>query len=118
MLDFSQLGIQSVAAGRVSLQSRTGFTRSPALKRAYATEPNPGKPLGNAPLYLSALGLGGIAYYLYLEGTFTGGKKQLKAPAVPLTSALDKDKFLEFPLKSKHEYNHNTSSSVARPLMP
>lgn len=83
------------------------------MRRSYATEPNPGKPLGNAPLYLSALGLGGIAYYLYLEGTFSGAKAPVKAAAVPLTSALDKDNFVEFALKSKKDYNHNTAEYVA-----
>jgi hypothetical protein len=63
---------------------------------------NLGKPLGNAPLYLSTVGLAGIGYYVYLMNS-----EKPKAPVVT-ASALDKDKFIEFPLVRKEPYNHNT----------
>lgn len=67
---------------------------------------NPGKPLGNAPLYLSTVGLVGIGYYVYM---MNGEKPQAKRPAIATASALDKDKFIEFPLIKKEPYNYNTT---------
>lgn len=74
-------------------------SKIPGARRSYATETNPGKPLGNAPLYLSLAGLAGLSYYVYLE---YGDKAKAKATQnlPPLTSAFDKDGgFVAFPLK-------------------
>jgi len=49
-----------------------------------------------------------LSYYVYLE--FGDKAKARAAKALPpLTSALDKDKWVEFPLKSVEHYNHNTA---------
>jgi cytochrome-b5 reductase len=52
------------------------------------------------------LGLVGIGYYVYMVNA---EKPKAKRPPVATASALDKDKFIEFPLIKKEPYNHNTT---------
>jgi len=91
--------------------------RTSSVKRFYSDTPkpevppkNPGQPLGNAPFYLSAAGFVGIAYYVYLINSDKLEKKPAASGTVKATvSALDKDKFVEFPIKKIEPYNHNTT---------
>ena len=69
----------------------------PAPRRSLATQSNPGKPLGNAPLYLSLAGLAGLSYYVYMEYNETNAAATKKA-LPPVTSALTGD-WIESPLK-------------------
>ena len=57
---------------------------------------NPGQPLGNAPLYISLAGLAGLSYYVYTEYK---EKSPAKKELPPLIGALNKDAFVDFPLK-------------------
>ncbi len=63
--------------------------------RTFSTR-NPGKPLGNAPLYLSLAGLAGLSYYVYAEYK---EKSPSQKELPPLAGALNKDTFVDFPLK-------------------
>ncbi|KDQ18155.1 hypothetical protein BOTBODRAFT_29492 [Botryobasidium botryosum FD-172 SS1] len=82
--------------------------RASGARRAYSTTPAPKS--SNTPLYLGLAGVAGLAGYAYLQ--FAGPAAQPLKPAVPLTSALDKDNFVEFPLKKIEEYNHNTAKYI------
>ncbi|KAH7108291.1 ferredoxin reductase-like protein [Auriculariales sp. MPI-PUGE-AT-0066] len=53
----------------------------------------------------AAVGLGGIVFWSLQNGQST-------TPKVPLKSALDKDNFVEFPLKKVLPYNHNTQTFI------
>ncbi|KAF8336538.1 uncharacterized protein EI90DRAFT_3046093 [Cantharellus anzutake] len=76
-----------------------------ATSRQLSTQ-NQGKPLGNAPLYLSLAGLAGLSYYVY-------GESKQKSPSQKdtpqLVGALSKDEFVDFSLKRIEPYNHNTA---------
>jgi len=83
--------------------------RASAARRTYSTTPAPQKS-SNTPLILGLAGVAGLAGYAYLQYA-TPASQPLKA-VVPLKSALDKDNFVEFPLKRIEEYNHNTAKYI------
>ncbi|KAG8960881.1 NADH-cytochrome b5 reductase [Tulasnella sp. 419] len=76
----------------------------PLGARRYSTTAPP-KASSNTGLYFGLAGVLGLAAYVYMEF-------KPAPPKVPLTSALDKDKWQDFKLKSIEHYNHNTAKLI------
>ncbi|KAG8904272.1 NADH-cytochrome b5 reductase [Tulasnella sp. 403] len=72
--------------------------------RRYSTAPAPSAGKSNTTLYIgAATAIATVAAYTYLESG------PAPAPKVPLTSALDKENFVDIRLKKIEPYNHNTA---------
>ncbi|KAG8927553.1 NADH-cytochrome b5 reductase [Tulasnella sp. 418] len=76
----------------------------PLGARRYSTTAPP-KASSNTGLCFGLAGVLGLAAYVYMEF-------KPAPPTVPLTSALDKDKWQDFKLKSIEHYNHNTAKLI------
>ncbi|KAJ7103175.1 cytochrome-b5 reductase [Mycena belliarum] len=85
------------AATRSSLPAR-------ARVRRFATDA-PKKKSNVVPMVLAAGGLGGLAYWTYLN-------RAGALAASPLPSVLTPDEFVTLPLKKIVPYNHNTSTFI------